>query len=726
MPESAGRVKVGGTVVWSGHDEFGIRWNSPLAFEFVTQGFSPQKPPGDNGPDIGMRSTASKTIGRTDDTLENLRNLFSRVCSTLATVASEKDDLHIEEVLRQIAHFARANCCGVFLLSEDQKSFPRLCSLQADTDTPGFCPGPGAFPWVAETVRRGKPVVWSRPEDLPEHAGAAANPFVRRGIESQLMLPLSENGKVFGALILESTEGRPDWSDTILEPLKLISSVVVLALNHQRTRNALEHNRQFWESLLDTFPVPVFYKDTSGRYQNCNSAFARRILGLPKERIIGSTLYNLQEQIPTRLANTYHRHDLALMRDGGTQVYEAKVRCADGGERDFLFTKAVYLTKEGRTAGIVGVMLDISKRKQTEEALKRSEERFRRLFEDAVLGIFQSTLDGHLINVNPALAGMFGYHSPEELIASVDDVSNDLYANPTDRTRIVENLIESEEAVKSEIHFRRRDGGVFTGNLHIWKVRDEKERVLYFEGFIEDISERKQVEENLRDSESRLRLLSSRLLAAEEDLRKRISMEIHDDLGQNLAVLKLHLQSLSNRLRKDQAGLKHECGETLQFIDQIIEKTRKITRDLSPSIIQDLKLCGTLQWMVREFRRHTDIRISLEMDDIDGCFDEEAQIVIYRIFQEALNNIVKHAAANKVAICIRQKTDRVAFIIKDNGRGFELNAVWRRHVAERGLGLAAMDERARMLGGALDIASRKQKGTRIVLQLPVRYQERPQ
>lgn len=233
-----------------------------------------------------------------------------------------------------------------------------------------------------------------------------------------------------------------------------------------------------------------------------------------------------------------------------------------------------------------------------------------------------------------------------------------------------------------------------------------------------DVSKLKKIEKTLRESESRLRYLSSRLLAAQETERQRISLEIHDELGQNLAVLKLQLNALTSRLRKDQSTLKNELKKMLDFIDHIIEEMRRISRDLSPAIIQDLKLCRSLEWMLHDFSKHTGIDVSKKMIDIDDTFDSREQIIIYRIFQEALNNIRKHALAQHVSISVEMEDENVCIAIEDNGQGFDLDEVWNRHVAQRGLGISSLEERTRMLGGVFDLKTKAGKGTRLTLTIP--------
>ena len=141
----------------------------------------------------------------------------------------------------------------------------------------------------------------------------------------------------------------------------------------------LQNNLKFLETLIETIPSPIFFKDRQGRYLGCNDAFARQIVGIPKEEIIGKSVFELPEGIPPDLANRYYEQDQRLLRELGIQVYEIEVQCSDGERRDFYFTKAPFRNFVGEVAGIVGVMLDITKRKQSELSREHSLKRQERL-----------------------------------------------------------------------------------------------------------------------------------------------------------------------------------------------------------------------------------------------------------------------------------------------------------------------------------------------------------
>lgn len=236
---------------------------------------------------------------------------------------------------------------------------------------------------------------------------------------------------------------------------------------------------------------------------------------------------------------------------------------------------------------------------------------------------------------------------------------------------------------------------------------------------LRQIDERTRAERALRESEKRLHTLSSYLLSAQERERRRIALELHDELGQSLTVMKLQLRSIERGLGRDQGTLKKDCESTLQYVDQIIENVRRISRDLSPSILEDLGLTAALRWLVEDFAKHSDIKVSLDIPSIDNLFSNDAQILIYRIFQEAFTNIGKHAKADNVSVVIDNDEGMVNFLVEDDGKGFDMEQIEARYPTERSLGLVAMDERARMLGGLIKISGHIGRGTRISFSIPI-------
>ena len=239
----------------------------------------------------------------------------------------------------------------------------------------------------------------------------------------------------------------------------------------------------------------------------------------------------------------------------------------------------------------------------------------------------------------------------------------------------------------------------------------------------QQIEERKLVEQALRESGERLHILSSHLLTAQERERRRISLELHDELGQSLTVLKLQMRSIEKHLPADQAPIRQDCENTLQYVDQIIENVRRLSRDLSPSILEDLGLTAALRWLIGDFKKHSQIHVSFNIPNVDNRVSHDGQIIIYRIFQEAFTNIGRHAQADAVSVAVEIRDRHIDFLVEDNGKGFDMEQIETRYPTEKSLGLAAMDERARMLGGHLKIETDEGKGTKITLSVPTDKEE---
>lgn len=233
-------------------------------------------------------------------------------------------------------------------------------------------------------------------------------------------------------------------------------------------------------------------------------------------------------------------------------------------------------------------------------------------------------------------------------------------------------------------------------------------------------------EKALRASDEQLRILSSYLLVAQETERKRISLELHDDLGQALLFLKLRLRFIKNSLSDDQILLLEECSDSMQTIDRLIDNIRKLSRDLSPAILEDLGLTAALNRLIKDFARYHDtIEISVTMPDIDSYFTKMDKIFIYRIFQESLTNISKHSQARHVSIMVsHQDEDSILFRIEDDGRGFDIEKVLEAKSTERGLGIAALRQRVQTLCGHFSIIGHEGKGTQIEFSIPWKGKEK--
>jgi signal transduction histidine kinase len=277
----------------------------------------------------------------------------------------------------------------------------------------------------------------------------------------------------------------------------------------------------------------------------------------------------------------------------------------------------------------------------------------------------------------------------------------------------------------SELRFLRTDGKILILSVNTASLRDG-DGISGTVSFGRDITEEKKAKKALEESEKQLHFLSSQLLTAQETERRRISRELHDELGGALAVLKLRFNLIERNLHQDQARLREECQQSLSYVDQVIENVQRLTKDLSPHILEDLGLTAALRGLMGNFTRSYGIKVSDNLIEVDHLFPGNAQIIVYRMIQEALNNIGKHSGAKHISVSTENHSGEISFWVEDDGRGFDVFKVFSRSPSEKGLGLATMNERARMLGGSFYLWSEEGKGTRIRFSIPINKRGIPQ
>lgn len=224
------------------------------------------------------------------------------------------------------------------------------------------------------------------------------------------------------------------------------------------------------------------------------------------------------------------------------------------------------------------------------------------------------------------------------------------------------------------------------------------------------------------DRTSALRSVNMALLTAQEKERRRIATELHDQLGHALILMKFRIALIARELTADPSKARAECAELCGYIDQTLEDVRRLARDLRPSVLEELGLSAGLRWLADNCGRDGH-PVAATIADIDSLVPRDAQVIVYRIVQQALTNAARHSDANHVCLCVTRDRDRLWFVVEDDGQGFDMSQVVARGPARGGLGLATMQERASMVGGSFEVWSETGKGTRVTLGFPVPRQE---
>jgi len=227
------------------------------------------------------------------------------------------------------------------------------------------------------------------------------------------------------------------------------------------------------------------------------------------------------------------------------------------------------------------------------------------------------------------------------------------------------------------------------------------------------LEERRQSEQALRNSEQQLRLLSSQLLTAQENERQRVARELHDSVSQSLSALKFRVEHILDKMDHGSTEAPGDLNDVLiPLIQDAIEEVRDIYMGLRPSVLDDLGIIATINWFCRNFHNaHPDIHVQHTIDIEEVKIPDGLKIVIFRVLQEALENVARHSQADHVHVHLLKKNAGVEFAVQDNGIGFQLDEPGSVDHADQGMGLSSMKERVELVGGSFDIQTGRGSGT---------------
>ncbi len=343
-------------------------------------------------------------------------------------------------------------------------------------------------------------------------------------------------------------------------------------------------------------------------------------------------------------------------------------------------------------------------------------------FVDNIIGSLMDTLvvvdqEGQITRVNKALLELLGYEESEILGRGIG-----LLLPPAPGSREsngLPGLLEEQAIANREAVYVARTGTRIPMLLSASRLESRGSEAPGAVVIGKDITLQKKAEEALRTSEQALHLLASQIMSAQEEERRRLARELHDELGQELMVLKLRIRAVREGVLEKRPGLEAACDEMTRSINELAESIRRISRDLSPAILEDLGLSAGIRWLVDRSIPPSGIAVSLDVDAVDDLFTEKERMTVYRIIQEGITNILKHAGASRMSLRLKVVDGSVLLAVEDNGQGFDDGAVSAPGAGARGMGLAAMAERARMLGGHIDVHSGKGSGTRIRVVFPM-------
>ena len=466
--------------------------------------------------------------------------------------------------------------------------------------------------------------------------------------------------------------------------------------------------RNWHHQFFEHSPVLIFIADNKGSFLDINDAGVKMLAGESRNELIDRrSLWSFF----TDQADQGRFRDV-VSQSGFVRDFETPFQRMDGKRLDVSITGRLRLDEKGGSVGYEGIITDITERKKTENSLKESIETYRTAVDNCLAAITIHQ-DGRHQFVNRYYAEMLGYDDPSELTGKPFWITH----HPEDSTMVRDRglLREKKQFLPNQYVFRQMKKDKKT---IVWvQVRATHTVYMGRPAAVTssiDITPSKRAEEEIRN-------LLQRLVKVREEERKKIAADLHDEMGQILTAMHFKLEALNEELPVQSSEQKELCDTLIENVKELADKARKIMIYLRRDIPEHAVLISVLEGHVLEFKEmYPEIHVDFQYFGFKKRLDPEIEIVIYRILQEGLTNIVKHAQASRVEIILTYSHPRVILTIRDNGIGFEgKQGEDQTESSPKGIGLISMRDRVAFFGGILDITSAPGQGTVIRANIPV-------
>jgi PAS domain S-box-containing protein len=543
---------------------------------------------------------------------------------------------------------------------------------------------------------------------------AAQFPEHRQGVEAfglrhVYCVALTAGEKPFGYLNLASrTTEPPNVAD--IELVRVLTLQTKALFMRLATEDRLR-------AILTAMTEGVVAHAADGSIIECNQR-AEAILGLSRDQILGrkpadpvwQTFHENGQPFPAA------EHPAAVCLRTGQPCRDVTMglQRADGTRRWIsINAEPVFKGDQPRPVSAVASFTDITERRQTEEKIHK----LSLAVEQSPASVVITNLWGEIEYVNPSFCEITGYSARELLGQNPRLLKSGL--TPPETYAQLWQAVALGTTWDGELLNRKKDGTLFWEHAIISPIRTPGGQTTHYLGIKEDITARKAAEAELRASREQLRVLGGRLETVREEERTRLAREIHDVLAQDLTRLKIDTVWLSRRLSQplDPARQKlyiDKLAGMVRVTDDAIRSVQKIAAELRPVVLDTLGLSAAVEWQARDFQEHTGIACVASISGAEFVPDRERSTAMFRILQESLTNVIRHAAATQVDIRLHYAAGRVTLAVQDNGRGIPPAKLADLH----SLGLLGMRERATLLGGQLEITGGPGRGTVVHLALP--------
>jgi len=478
----------------------------------------------------------------------------------------------------------------------------------------------------------------------------------------------------------------------------------------ERLGTRLLQSEERWTATLGSIGEAVIATDSEGRVTFLNPIAATLTGWQPKEAL-QQPIENVLKLINEESGMTADNEVLRVLKEKKVLAVANHVDLVtrDGREIPVEHSAAPILAGEGKVIGVVLVFRDVAERRQEQIATKEQAA----LLELTQDSVFVIDMEGKILFWSRGAEAMFGYSKDQ----AIGNTSHKLL-----RTEFPRPLPEIRAELMRVGHWEgdliktAHDGKriVVSGRWALqWGKRDSTPRILVISS---DITERKRGEESLVLQREQLRALAERLQTVREEDRKKVARELHDQIGQILTAIKMDLTWMTRHLPKSEDALLARVTESIQSINDGVKAVRTICSGLRPGVLDDLGLAAAIEWQASEFASRNNVRCEVSVPPVDLHLDGDRATATFRIFQECLTNVIRHAQATLVRVALSQEEEDIILVVEDDGIGFIETGVSN---SLGSLGLLGMKERAQFCGGDVHISSSPGNGTTVTVRVPL-------
>lgn len=499
---------------------------------------------------------------------------------------------------------------------------------------------------------------------------------------------------------------KEDLINDLAELRRQVAELKESESNHKLLTESLNESIERFRAVFETAQDCIFLKDRDFKYTLVNPTF-EKIFGLPASKLVGLTD---KELFGLEIAKHIWEEDARVLAGESLEVEHTKP--VNGVINTFDIIRVPLFDGSGSVTGICGIARNITDRKMAEDALIKINARLQTLIDTIPDIVYFKNLQGRNLVVNSAFEELVGM-GRADIVGKTDE---ELFPLELARQcmRSDDEVVRNGKARRCEEQVVDKKGNKIFFESIKTPLYDKHENIVGLVGVSRNITERKTAEESLKESTERLRSLTVHLQTLQEKERRRIAGDIHDEFGQVFTALNYDLSWMRKKLPDDRRDLIEMTEKMSKLIDNGIRTVQKISSELRPALLDELGLVPAIEWHAEEYEKRTGI--CCEVDAAAGkiILDKDLSTAVFRVFQEALTNVARHANATKVNITLKESKGKLFLKVTDNGRGITKKEI----SSPKAFGLTGIKERFYPWGGEVRIAGVRGKGTEITVCIP--------